>query len=60
VVAGPTAERVDDLQTLVDMAVDGRFTPLIDSRFPFEEIVAAHARVETGRKRGSVLIAHAS
>lgn len=60
VVAGPTAERVDDLQTLVDMAVDGRFTPLIDSRFLFEEIVAAHARVETGRKRGSVLIAHAS
>lgn len=57
VVAGPTAERVDDLQTLVDMAVDGRFNPLIDSQFPFEEIVAAHARVETGRKRGSIVIA---
>lgn len=56
VVAGPTAERVDDLQTLVDMAVDGRFTPLIDSRFPFEEMVAAHARVDTGRKRGSVIV----
>lgn len=56
VVAGPTAERVDDLQTMVDMTVDGRFTPLIDSHFPFNEIVAAHARVDTGRKRGCVLI----
>ncbi len=56
VVAGPTSERVDDLQTLVDLAADGRFTPLIDSRFPFDAIAAAHARVDTGRKRGSVLI----
>lgn len=55
-VAGPAAERVDDVRTLVEMAVDGRFTPLIDSRFRFDEIAAAHARVETGRKRGSVVI----
>jgi len=56
-VAGPAAERVDHLRTLVDMAVDGRFTPLIDSRFTLDEIVAAHARVETHRKRGSVVVA---
>jgi NADPH:quinone reductase-like Zn-dependent oxidoreductase len=56
IVAGPAAERVDDLQTLVAMAADGRFTPLIDSRFSLEEIAAAHARVETKRKRGSVLV----
>lgn len=56
IVAGPAAERVDDLRTLVDMAVDGRFTPLIDSRFTLGEIVAAHARVETRRKRGSVVV----
>ncbi len=55
-VAGPTAERVDDLRTLVDMAVDGRFTPLVDSHFTFDEIAAAHARVETNRKRGSVVV----
>ncbi len=54
--AGPAAERVDDVRTLVEMAVDGRFTPLIDSRFTFDEIAAAHARVETGRKRGSVVV----
>lgn len=55
-VAGPAAERSDDLRSLVDMAVDGRFAPVIDSHFAFDEIAAAHARVETGRKRGSVVI----
>ncbi len=56
VVAGPVAERVEDLRTLVAMATDGRFSPLIDSRFSLDEIAAAHARVETGRKCGSVLV----
>ncbi len=55
-VAGPAAERVDDLRTIVDMAAAGRFTPLIDHCFPLDEIVAAHARVESGRKRGSVVV----
>ena len=58
-IAGPAAERLDDLRTLVAMAVDGRFTPLIDSSFSLDEIAAAHARVETGRKRGSVLVMNA-
>lgn len=56
VVIGPAAERVDDLRALVAMAADGRFTPLIDARFSLDDIALAHARVETGRKRGSVLI----
>jgi NADPH:quinone reductase-like Zn-dependent oxidoreductase len=56
VVIGPAAERVDDLRALVAMAADGRFTPLIDSHFSLDDMALAHARVETGRKRGSVLI----
>ncbi|QJR38286.1 NAD(P)-dependent alcohol dehydrogenase [Gemmatimonas groenlandica] len=56
IVFGPAAECVDDLRTLVDMAADGRFTPLIDSRFTLTDIAAAHARVETMRKRGSVVV----
>lgn len=56
IVAGPAAERVEDLRTLVAMAADGRFVPLIDSSFPLDEIAAAHARVETKRKCGSVLV----
>lgn len=55
-IAGPASERMEDLRTLVTMATDGRFTPLIDSRFSLDDIAAAHARVETGRKCGSVLV----
>lgn len=55
-VVGPVAERVDDLRTIVTMAAAGRFTPLIDRCLPLDEIVAAHARVESRRKRGSVVL----
>lgn len=56
VIAGPAAERIADLRTIVHMAETGRFTPLIDSCLPFSQIVQAHARVESGRKRGSVVV----
>lgn len=56
VYAGPAAERLDDLRTLVEMAAAGQFTPLIDSCLPLNLIAAAHARVESGRKRGSVIV----
>ncbi|MCA0375539.1 MAG: NAD(P)-dependent alcohol dehydrogenase [Gemmatimonadetes bacterium] len=56
VIAGPAAERVDDLRTLVDLAVAGVFTPCLDAHFAFADIARAHARVDTGRKRGSVLV----
>lgn len=56
IITGSAAERVDDMHTLLDMAVAGRLAPLIDSRFTLDDIVAAHARVESRRKRGSVVI----
>jgi NADPH:quinone reductase-like Zn-dependent oxidoreductase len=56
IVSGPAAERLDDLRALVAMAADGRFTPLIDSCYSLDEIAIAHARVETKKKRGSVVI----
>lgn len=56
IIAGPVAERVEDLRTIATMAAAGRFTPLIDRVLPLDEIVAAHARVESGRKRGSVVL----
>ncbi len=34
----------------------GQIRPLIDSRFPLERLGEAHARVETGRARGKVVI----
>lgn len=56
VVAGPVRERVEDLQAIVDLVVAGRFRPVIDRCVPLDGIVEAHRRVESGRKRGSVVV----
>ncbi len=56
VVAGPAKSRAEDLRVLAAIAAAGEFTPVIDQVFPFERIVDAHRRVETGRKRGSVVV----
>lgn len=56
VVAGPSIARVEDLHRLAEIAAAGEFTPVIDQSFPLERIVDAHRRVQTGRKRGSVVV----
>lgn len=56
VIAGPGVSRVEDLKRLGAIAASGGFTPVIDQVFPFERIVDAHRRVDTGRKRGSVVV----
>jgi NADPH:quinone reductase-like Zn-dependent oxidoreductase len=56
VVAGPAAERPDDLRLLAELAQTGTFRPVIDRRYPFEQIAEAHSYVDTGRKRGNVII----
>ena len=56
VVAGPALARVEDIHELAAIAAEGAFTPVIDRSFRFEQIVDAHRRVETGRKRGSVVV----
>lgn len=56
VIAGPAAEDVDDLQLLAELTSADRFRPVIDRRYPFDQIVEAHRYVDTGRKRGSVVV----
>lgn len=56
IIAGPAAERQDDLQALVDMVAAGQFRPLIDSVMTFADVPTAHAKADTGRKRGSIVI----
>lgn len=56
-IAGPAAERVEDIAELGRLAAAGHYRPHIDRVFPFAEMPAAHAHVDTGRKRGSVVIA---
>ena len=56
IVAGPAEEPPEDLQTLARLAEVGEFRPVIDRRYPFDQIPEAHRYVDTGRKRGSVVI----
>jgi NADPH:quinone reductase-like Zn-dependent oxidoreductase len=56
VICGLSLATRRDLDEVAAMLRDGALRPVIGRRFPLEEIVAAHRHVETGRKRGSVVI----
>ena len=56
IIAGPVAVRVKELRFLAELAEAGKFKPVIDRCYPFEQIVEAHRYVDTGRKRGNIVI----
>jgi NADPH:quinone reductase-like Zn-dependent oxidoreductase len=56
VIAGPAAESAQDLLVIKGLAEAGAFKPVIDRRYSLERIVEAHAYVDTGHKKGSVVI----
>ena len=56
VIAGPAEERADDVPQLASLAEAGAFRPIIDRRFRFADMAAAHAYGDTGRKRGSIVV----
>ena len=56
VIAGPAAERIEDLPEMAALAETGALKPVIDRRYGFAQMAEAHAYVETGRKRGSVVV----
>lgn len=56
VIAGPAAERVEDLCFLAKLAEAGEFKPIIDQYYSFDRIADAHRYVDTGRKKGNVVI----
>ena len=56
IIAGPAAERTEDLRFLAELAKAGAYKPVIDRRYPFEQMAEAHHYVDTGRKRGNVVV----
>jgi NADPH:quinone reductase-like Zn-dependent oxidoreductase len=56
VFAGPAKETVEQLLFLKQLAEAGQFRPVIDRIYPLERIAEAHVRVDSGRKRGSVVV----
>ncbi len=56
VIAGPVTERTGDALRIAELAAGGALRPVIDRRYALAEIVEAHRRVDSGRKRGSVVL----
>ncbi|HEV7277168.1 MAG TPA: NAD(P)-dependent alcohol dehydrogenase [Devosiaceae bacterium] len=56
IVAGVAPERLEDLEYLARLAEAGEYRPVIDRSFPLEHAAEAHAYVDTGRKRGNVVL----
>lgn len=55
-IGGTASGTAQDLQFLGELAAQGEFRPVIDRRYRFDEIVEAHRYVDTGRKRGNVVV----
>jgi NADPH:quinone reductase-like Zn-dependent oxidoreductase len=56
VIAGVVAMKVDDMELLARLAERGALKPVIDRSYPLASAATAHAYVDTGRKRGSVVL----
>lgn len=56
IVTSPGTYRKEDLSCIAKLADTGTLRPIIDRTYPLDAVADAHRYVDTGRKRGSVIL----
>ena len=54
--SGMSVEKNAGLVFIRELIETGQIKPVIDRKYPLEQLAEAHQYVETGRKRGNVVI----